>query len=58
MYVVCSTLSIHYSFIMLIRKMSNGHVMVQVTKFKKYKSWNPKVRLCIVIVLNCPLISC
>ena len=31
---------------------------LQVTKFKKYKSWNPKVRLCIVIVLSCPLIGC
>ena len=27
--------------------------MVQVTKFKKYKSWN----LCVVIVLSCPLMS-
>ena len=30
---------------------------VQVTKFKKYKTWDPKVRLYIVIVLSCPLIS-
>ena len=27
-------------------------------RFKKYKFWNPKVRLCIVIVLSCPLIDC
>ena len=56
MYVVC-TLSTYYSFIMLIRKMSNGHLMVQVTKFNKYKFWSSKVRLCIVIILSCPLIS-
>ena len=31
---------------------------LQVTNFNKYKSWNPKVRLCIVIVLRCPLIGC
>ena len=23
-------------------------LLIQVTKFKKYKSWNPKVELCIV----------
>ena len=27
--------------------------MVQVTKFKKYKTWDPKVRLYVVIVLSC-----
>ena len=31
--------------------------LVQVTKFKKYKTWDPKVRLYIVIVLSCPLIG-
>ena len=30
---------------------------LQVKKFKKYKTWNPKVRIYIVIVLSCPLIG-
>ena len=32
--------------------------LLQVAKFKKYKYWNLKVQLCIVIVLSCPLIGC
>ena len=28
---------------------------LQVTKFKKYKTWDPKVLLYKVIVLSCPL---
>ena len=31
--------------------------LLQVTKFKKYKTWDPKVRLYIVIVLSCPVLS-
>ena len=31
---------------------------IQVTMFKKYKSWNPKAQFCIVIVLSCLLIGC
>ena len=33
------------------------HKTLQVTKFKMYKTWDPKVRLYIVIVLSCPLIG-
>ena len=33
-------------------------VFGQLAKFKKYKSWNLKVRLYIVIVLSFPLIGC
>ena len=31
--------------------------VLQVTKFKKYKFWNPKVRRCIVIDLSCTLLT-
>ena len=37
---------------------NRGSYYRYLTKFKKYKSWNPKVRLCIVIILSCPLIGC
>ena len=30
---------------------------LQVKKFMKYKSWHPKIWLCTVIVLSCPLIG-
>ena len=33
----------------------NIYLLVQVTKFKKYKSWHPQTP---VIVLSCPLIGC
>ena len=36
---------------------STKKIKIQATKFKKYKSWNSKDRLCIVIVLSCPLLS-
>ena len=31
--------------------------VIQITTFKKYKTLDPKVRLWILIVLNCPLIG-
>ena len=40
-----------------VQKNFNIALSLQVTKFKKYKTWNPKVQLYIVIVLSCPLIG-
>ena len=33
------------------------HLFLQLTEFKKYKFWKPKVLLCILIVLSWPLIE-
>ena len=37
------------------RKKNNWRIKLQATEFKKYKTWDPNIRLYIVIVFRCPM---
>ena len=55
---ICHLLLESTMYIEVSTMLNSSEFYVQVIKFNKYKCWNPKVRLCIVIVLSCFLISC
>ena len=46
------------TYYVVVKKEDNHYVHVQLNEFKKYKTWEPKVRFYTVIVLSCrPLIT-